>query len=125
MSTVQIKKDVTDYMDELRKYGYVVTVTQVPMLPLAMGHYRAEVDVWPARSEACAHCERLPGDPDGSCDWIECPVSNIGQAAHAALNARLAKFRQALAPYLFDNDDSAIAKISDLVRADVASRSSK
>jgi hypothetical protein len=25
---------------------------------------------------ACAHCNRLPGDPEGVCDWIECPVGS-------------------------------------------------
>jgi hypothetical protein len=25
-------------------------------------------------AEACAHCKRLPGDPEGMCDWIECGV---------------------------------------------------
>lgn len=47
------------------------------------------------------------------------------QAAHAALNDRLAKFRQALAPYHYDNDDAAIAKIAELVRMDLAARGGK
>lgn len=25
-------------------------------------------------TKACAHCKRMPGDPEGMCDWIECPV---------------------------------------------------
>lgn len=24
--------------------------------------------------EPCAHCKRRPGDPEGMCDWMECPV---------------------------------------------------
>lgn len=32
---------------------------------------------------ACAHCGRLPGDPEGMCDWMECPVGSVW-AARAA-----------------------------------------
>lgn len=34
--------------------------------------------------EPCAHCKRLPGDPEGMCDWIECPVGSVPVAGAEA-----------------------------------------
>lgn len=166
---VGIKAAVSRYLAQLRERGYVVTVTQAPLLPLAMGNYRAEVDVravWPPAptGEACAHCNRLPGADDTCkvCDgtglapsqqtaiyqvavdtnggiWKDVTAAEYNECAHrnkriigtlpaataASASAYLvlnAKFRQALAPYHYDNDDAAIAKIAELVKMDLAAR---
>ena len=46
------------------------------LLPFEPLSHRAEDPGTPA----CAHCARLPGDPEGACDWIECPVGAPAEA---------------------------------------------
>lgn len=39
---------------EAARFGLVLTIEQVPLQPLAMGHYETRVSVRPARGKACA-----------------------------------------------------------------------
>lgn len=45
-----------------------------PPLFVAVGPAPAIVKLLQDDPDACAHCKRLPGDPAGYCDWMECPV---------------------------------------------------
>lgn len=67
--------------DAARLFDLVITVEQVPLEPLAMGHYKTVVSVRRAIDhvgeaakrggyEICAHCKRAAGQ--GCCDWAEC-----------------------------------------------------
>lgn len=41
-----------DVVDAASNQGFVITVEQVPLYPLAMGHYQSKVSVRPARKRS-------------------------------------------------------------------------
>lgn len=49
---VIFKSLITRIVDRAAELGYVITVEQTPLEPLAMGHYRTEVSVRKARTHA-------------------------------------------------------------------------
>ncbi|WP_313632497.1 hypothetical protein [Massilia timonae] len=57
-----------------------------PPLFIAVGPALALMKLLQDDLSACAHCKRLPGDPAGYCDWMECPVgsANLSQPSEAA-----------------------------------------
>lgn len=79
----------------VRTLNLVATVDQVPLVPLAMGHYEPRITVRRAidhNLEAakrggyelgpkCEHCGRRAGQEP--CDWIECAALTVPGAARA------------------------------------------
>lgn len=79
-----LKEEAEDIVASAASHGVVITIAQVPLLPLAMGNYKSVVSVRSVKEEPVVVVEHKPlthcaSGQDGDCIHPDCPQLRDGE----------------------------------------------